>query len=170
MHEGAHGNASASLDKTNSKDILDWRILCSPHPPHHTTQMLDKTHGLGTSTLNRAWWWCEIRCHIEIRCEIGPCGPCSPFGEKRPWDMASQVALEIKNPPANAGDIRGTGLIPALGSSPGGSRGNPLQYSCLENPMDWGAWQAIVHSVTKSQTGLKWLSLHTQPWEAENEA
>ena len=49
---------------------------------------------------------------------------------------ASQVALVIKNPPANAGDIRDSGLIPGLGRSPGGGQGIPLQYSCLENPMD----------------------------------
>ena len=49
----------------------------------------------------------------------------------------------IKNPPANAGDIRDSGLIPGLGGYPGGGHGNPLQYSCLENPMDRGTWQAI---------------------------
>ena len=47
----------------------------------------------------------------------------------------------VKNLPANAGDTRDTGLIPGLGRSPGGGHGNPLQYSCLENPMDRGAWQ-----------------------------
>jgi len=52
---------------------------------------------------------------------------------------ASQVALVVKNPPANAGDIRDTGSIPGLGRSPGGGHGNPLQYSCLENLMDRGA-------------------------------
>ena len=52
----------------------------------------------------------------------------------------------VKNPPANAGH---TGLIPGLGRSPGEGNGNPLQYSCLENPMDREAWQAIVHGVTK---------------------
>ena len=46
----------------------------------------------------------------------------------------------VKNPPANAGDLRDVGLIPGLGRSPEGGRGNPLQYSCLENPMDRGAW------------------------------
>ena len=51
---------------------------------------------------------------------------------------ASQVGLVIKNPPASARDIRDTGSIPALGRSPGGEHGNPLQYSCLENPMDRG--------------------------------
>ena len=65
---------------------------------------------------------------------------------------ASQVALVVKNPPANAGDLRGTGLIPGSGRSPGGGRGNTLQYSCLENLMDRGAWQATVHRVPKIQT------------------
>ena len=59
--------------------------------------------------------------------------------------------LVIKNLPANAGDTEDVGSIPGLGRSPGGGNGNPLQYSCLENPMDRGAWQATVHRVTKSQ-------------------
>ena len=65
---------------------------------------------------------------------------------------ATKVALEVKNPPVNAGDIRDESSIPGLGRSPTGGNGNPLQYSFLENPMDRGAWQAAVHSVTKSQT------------------
>ena len=56
---------------------------------------------------------------------------------------------EVKNPPANAGDM---GLITGLGRSPGKGNGNPLQYSCLENPMDRGAWWATVHGVAKSRT------------------
>ena len=55
------------------------------------------------------------------------------------------MALVVKNPPATAGDIRDTGLIPGLGRSPEGGHGNPLQYSCPENTMDRGAWQATVH-------------------------
>ena len=51
----------------------------------------------------------------------------------------------VKNPPLDAGDIRDVGLIPGWGRSPGGGHGNPLQYSCLENPMDRGVWQATVH-------------------------
>ena len=68
------------------------------------------------------------------------------------------MALLIKNLPANAGDIRDTGLIPGLGRSPGVRHGNLLQYSCLKNPMDNGAWQATLHSVAKSQKWLKQLS------------
>ena len=60
------------------------------------------------------------------------------------------MALASKNLPANAGDIRDVGLIPGLGRSPGGGHGNPLQYCCLENPRDRGAWQVAVHRVTKS--------------------
>ena len=62
------------------------------------------------------------------------------------------MALEVKNLPANAGDIREVGSIPGSGRSPGGEHGNPLQYSCLENPMDSGAWRDIVHGVAQSRT------------------
>ena len=68
------------------------------------------------------------------------------------------MVLVVKNPPANAGDIRDTGSIPGLGRSPGRGHGNPLQYSCLENPMDRGAGWATVYRVIKSWTGLKQLS------------
>ena len=66
--------------------------------------------------------------------------------------MASRVVLVVKNPLANAGD---TGSIPGSERSPGGGHGSPLQYSCLENPMDRVAWQAIDHGVAKSWTQLK---------------
>ena len=61
-------------------------------------------------------------------------------------------ALVVKNPTANAGDIRDSSLIPRLGRSPGEGHGNPLQHSCLENPMDRGAWWATVHGVAKLDT------------------
>ena len=67
---------------------------------------------------------------------------------------ASQVALVVKNLPAYAGEVRDVGLIPGLGGSPGGGHGNPLQYSCLGNPMDRGAWWATVHRAAKSRTRL----------------
>ena len=63
-----------------------------------------------------------------------------------------QVALGVKNSPAIAGDERDLDLIPGLGRSPGGGHGNPLQYSCLENPRDRGAWWGTVHRAAKSQT------------------
>ena len=64
----------------------------------------------------------------------------------------------VKNLSANAGDVRDVGLIPRLGRSPGEGHGNPLQYSCLENPMDRGSWCATIHGVSKSQIWLKCLS------------
>ena len=79
----------------------------------------------------------------------------------------------VKNLPDNAGEIRDSGSIPGLGKSPEGGHGNPLQYSCLENPKDREAWQAPVHRVTKSWTGLKPLGMHTcrdktpKPWYQE---
>ena len=75
----------------------------------------------------------------------------------------SQVALVVKNLPANAGaeDVRDIGLNPGSGRVPGEGNGSPLQYSCLRNAMDRGAWWARVHGVTKSQTQLKGLSTHT---------
>ena len=73
---------------------------------------------------------------------------------------ASQVALVGKNMPANAGDIRDSGSVPGLGRSPGGGHDNPLQYSCLESPMDRGAWHTTVHRVAKSWVWLKSLSTH----------
>ena len=64
----------------------------------------------------------------------------------------------VKNPPVNAGEAREADSVSGLGRSPGGGRGNPLQYSCLENSKDRGAWQATVHRVAKLQTPLKQLS------------
>ena len=71
---------------------------------------------------------------------------------KHKTEEASQLSLVAKNLPGNAGDIKDMGLIPGLGRSPEGGHGNPLHYSCLENPMDKGFWQATVHGVAKSQT------------------
>ena len=68
------------------------------------------------------------------------------------------MALLVKNPSANVGDLREVGSIPESGGSPGGGHGNPLQYSCLENPMEREARQDTVHGVAESQTRLKRLS------------
>ena len=64
------------------------------------------------------------------------------------------MAQVVKNLPVSAGDMR-RGSIPGSGKSPGGEHGNPLQYSCLENPMDRGVWWAAVHRVAKSRMRLK---------------
>ena len=60
----------------------------------------------------------------------------------------------VKNPPASAGDVRDSGLIPGSGRSPGEVNGNPFQYSCLENPMDKGAWQSKAHGVARVGNNL----------------
>ena len=74
------------------------------------------------------------------------------------------MALVVKNQPANAGNAKDVGSIPGSGRSPGGGNGNPLQYSCLENPTDIKAWWVTkswtVHKVAKSWTGPKQLSMH----------
>jgi len=72
------------------------------------------------------------------------------------------VVLLVKNVPAKVGDVRGVGGIPGSGRSPEGGHGNPLQYSCLNNPMDRGAWWATVHKITKHWTQLKRLSTHAR--------
>ena len=74
--------------------------------------------------------------------------------------QAFQLALVVKNTSANIGDTRDAGLIPGLGGPPREGIGNPVRYSCLENPMDRDAWWAIVHRVTKSLIRLNRPSTH----------
>ena len=64
---------------------------------------------------------------------------------------ASQVAIVVKNPPANTGDIKDAGSVPGSGRSPGRGTDNPLQHSCLGNPMDRGAWWAAVYGVPNTK-------------------
>ena len=100
-----------------------------------------------------------------------------PFGEgggsQLPWlwktekgDICFELKRNgsvVKNPPANAGDTQDVGSIPGSGRSPGEGNGNPLQYSCLGNSMDRGAWQATVYGVTKSWTWLSdWACTHIE--------
>ena len=77
-------------------------------------------------------------------------------------EWASLEVLVVKNLPASAGDIRDAGSIPGSGRSPRGGHGNPLQSSCLQNPMDRGAWWDAVQGVAKSWTRLKWLSMRAR--------
>ena len=99
----------------------------------------------------RAVGWKERAGSQEIREFVVSC---SPLGF--PWWFSR------KEPACNAGDAGDAGSIPGSGGSPGGGHGYPLQDSCLENPMDRGAWQAIVHRVAKSQAQLKQLSTHSR--------
>ena len=82
--------------------------------------------------------------------------------------LKQRASLVVKNLLANAGDARDAGLIPGLGRSPGREQSKPFQGSCLENPMDRGAWQATDHGVTKSWTRLKQLIAHARPKTGRN--
>ena len=84
------------------------------------------------------------------------------------------MVLVVKNLPANAGDVRDVSSIPVVGRCPGRGHGNPLQNSCLENPMDRGAWWARLHGVIKSQFSsvqlLSRVQLFAAPWTAARQA
>ena len=79
----------------------------------------------------------------------------SEFTEDIEVSGASQVVLVVKNSPAKTRDLRDKGSTPGLGRFPEGGHGNPLQYSCLANPIDSGTWQVTDHRVAKNQTQLK---------------
>ena len=122
-----------------------------------TANTHDSARGLSL-TIGSQWVYSQDRAAVLESNAIGSCpqlvtGGCQ-FG-------ASQVTLVVKNPPANAGDIRDADSIPRSGRFPGRGHGNLLQHSCLENPMDRGAWWATLYRVWKSQTQLKQLSMHT---------
>ena len=91
-------------------------------------------------------------CQIALRGEMHFSQSLGRIDHTTEKNWASQVALVGKNPPANVGDVGDSGSIPGLGRSPGGGHVNPLQCSCLENPMDRGSWRSTVHGVEKSWT------------------
>ena len=121
-----------------------------------------------------------VCCHFLLQCvkvKVKSLSPVRLFAtpwtaayQAPPWDfpgkstgvgchcLLRQVALVVKNLPASVGDERDAGSIPGSGRSPGERHGNPLQCSCLEKPMDRGAWRATVHRTAKSSTRLKRLS------------
>ena len=107
--------------------------------------------------------WYHLRKQNDTNGRITSLGIGVNFSSDSYWKSfrASRVALVVRNLPANAGDAgdtEGVGSVPGSGRCPGGGHDNPLQYSCLENSMDRGGWQATVHRVAKSWTQLKWLS------------
>ena len=132
--------------------------------------------------IHKFWWWEACGCVEEIygsvklhsrilslsnylnRCyllkEISGGGIVFQNG----WSCLDLDYLVLIFFPANAGDIRDLSSTPGLGRFPGGGNGNPHHYSCLENPMDRGPWQATVHRVAKSWTWLKWLSTQAYKW------
>ena len=97
----------------------------------------------------------------------------SPFQQFNLQEIVNWVGFPggsaVKNPPAMSGNIGDAGSIPGSRRSPGTGHENPLQYSCLENPMDRGTW-ATVHKITKSQTRLKQLSMHAHQLGGEEGA
>ena len=109
---------------------------------------------------SRSWWWTGRPGVLRF---MGSQRVRHDWATERNWTegdkWASRVALVVKNPPASAGDADS---IPGSGWSPGGGHGNLLQYSCLENPIDRRDWQSTAHRVAKSQTWLKWLSMHAR--------
>ena len=111
-------------------------------------------YSLGKLMDRRAWWATVHRVH-----RVGHNWVTNTFT----W--ASQVALVVKNLPANAEDVRDADSDPGWGRSLEEGHGNPLQYSCLENLVDRGAWQATVHREAKSQTQLKWFSTKLYIWK-----
>ena len=116
--------------------------------------MLGKIEGRRRRGQQRMRWLDSITDLIEFEQTPGDRG----------FPGAPQGVLVVKDPPANAGDIRDAGLIPGSGRFSGGGNSNPLQYSFLENPMNRGAWGATVHGVTKNRTLCR--VHHTKCWAA----
>ena len=106
------------------------------------------------------WHGLEMKLQLNILCNFVCILNCLTLRLLYYRVRASQVVLVVKNLPANTGDLRDPGSVPGSGRSPGEGNGDPLQYSCLENPMDRGAWWATVHGVAKSRARLKWLTAH----------
>ena len=111
-----------------------WLLSCPfmlPSPPHECWEYY-------LTNIFDSQWTCSMKVTI-LRVLLW----------NNPW------GYYITNLPSKVGDARDVCSVPRLGRSPGGGHGNPLQYPCLENPMDRGAWWATVHRITKSQTQLK---------------
>ena len=129
--------------------FMHWRRKWQPTPVF----LLGESQGRG------AWWLLSMGSH-RVRHDWSVLAAAAAAS---PWEKATnllQVVLAVKNPSANAGGVRAVGSIPWLRRFPGLGNGNPHQYSCLENPVDKGAWRAMVHRITKGWTLLKWLSMH----------
>ena len=107
--------------------------------------------------LGTACTWNKSNIPVEKdKCRDFPDGPVvKNLSAREGTEVWSELVLVVKNPPAIAGDVRDAASIPGSGRSPGGGHSDPLQYSCLENPINGGAWQAMVHGVTESQTQLR---------------
>ena len=129
---------------------LGWRSLIGYSP--WCSKELDTTEQLHCHFQSSLRHWIKTPVSLGRR----DTGSDPTAAKKQFW--ACQLVLVVKNLPANAGDV---GSVPRLERCSGGGHGTPLQFSCLENPMDRGAWRATVHKFSKSQTRLKCLSMHT---------
>ena len=144
--------------------ILSWRISQTEEPGGLQSMGLQST-GYNQNNNNGAKQ--TQTKYADILKQLTMFNPVPIFSLKNMYFSPSilsdgyQVELVVKNPPANGGDVIDAGWILGLGRSPGEVNGNPLQYSCLENPMGSGAWQATVCGVSKSWTQLKRLSTCT---------
>ena len=143
-----------------------WTWLSNCH--FHFLSNLKKSNNLENLKLHKWLAWASVEPFGQRGSESEEAGKTQASGPQRDGQKhqaeeqprASQVALVVKNPPVNVGDVRDTGSMPGLWRSPREGNGNPLQYSCLENAMERGAWWAIVHGVTKSRIQLKRLGMH----------
>ena len=140
------------IDYTKAFDCVDhkklWKILKEVGIPNPLTCLLRNLYTGQEATVRTGHGktdWLQIGKGVHQDCILSPCL----------FNLASLVAQMIKRLPAMWENwVRSLGQIPWSGGSPGEGNGNPLQYSCLENPMDRGAWKATVHGVTKSWTRL----------------
>ena len=134
--------------KISEKDLNDTEISYLPHDEFKTLvikMLMSSEHGMHKvrpATKERKYKKVAIKVTELKNITIA---------EKNTLEGFSK-GLVVENLPANAGDVRDAGSIPGLGRSPGGGHGNPFQYSCLENPMDRGAWREAVHRVMQSDT------------------
>ena len=160
-NSGAH---MVGLGGAGMREMMDVHRTLLPPPRVNNTPSYDWYYGGAGSNrwgdgpscdayMSSVHWILDYYFRIPLRTPV----VCSTGTDT--W--ASQVALAVKNPPSNAGNIKDSSLIPGLGRSPEDGYGNPPQHSCLENPMNRGAWWTTVHRVTKSWTRLKQLSMHT---------
>jgi len=145
---------------------------------HHWLNGQESEQALGVM-MNREAWHAAVHAVVESQTQLshwtelcsflpsgdtrGRSGGCRRKKGQLSSDLLHVVlnfpgALGVKNPPASAGDMRDAGSIPGSERSPGGGHGIPFHHSCLQNPMDRGAWRATVHRVTKSRTQLKQLN------------
>ena len=132
--------------------VPQWRlkILHAPTKTQHKSFIFFKREGGWRIFIPH---WMQRVVDLEERTELKVTSR-HDFSTVYRYAWVSQVALVEKNLPANSRDVRDTGLIPGSRRSPGKRNGYPLQYSCLENSMDWRAWLATVYGVTKSWTRL----------------